>query len=219
MVASHGWTVGNLSTRAWVCWQTRVVHSRPPSVVDAPPVVIRRYRGGDLPALFEAVSSSRQHLAPWMPWASIEPLKPALADFVARSVNEFEEGKNFDYALWDDRAASLVGGTGLHPRLGPGRIEIGYWVRVGWLRQGIATSVAHALTTVAFSMPEIHEVHIHCDEANVASAAVPRRLGFRLERVVADEVTASAEVGRSMEWVIGRNEWPAGVLPTANWGQ
>jgi RimJ/RimL family protein N-acetyltransferase len=60
-------------------------------------------------------------------------------------------------------------------------------------------------------MPEIEEVHIHCDEANVASAAVPHRLGFRLARVVDDEVTAPAEVGRRMEWVMGRQDWTARV--------
>jgi RimJ/RimL family protein N-acetyltransferase len=54
-------------------------------------------------------------------------------------------------------------------------------------------------------MPGIDEVHIDCDEANVASADVARRLEFRLDQVVDDEVTAPAEVGRSMEWVTGRD--------------
>jgi hypothetical protein len=48
-----------------------------------------------------------------------------------------------------------------------------------------------------------------------ASAAVPRRLGFRLRRSVDDEVEAPGEIGRSMEWVVTRPSWapPAhGVL-------
>jgi hypothetical protein len=51
-------------------------------------------------------------------------------------------GVEFQYATWDDESALVVGGTGLHPRPGRGRIEIGYWVRVGWLRQDIAPSGA-----------------------------------------------------------------------------
>jgi len=35
----------------------------------------------------------------------------------------------------------------------------------------------------------------------LASAAVPRRLGYRLERIEPDEVLAPAETGRSMIWV------------------
>ena len=44
-------------------------------------------------------------------------------------------------------------------------------------------------------------MEIHCDEANVRSAAVPRRLGYRLDRIEDDEVTAPAETGRSMVWI------------------
>jgi RimJ/RimL family protein N-acetyltransferase len=53
----------------------------------------------------------------------------------------------------------------------------------------------------------MEEVHIHCDEANLASAGVPHGLAFRLQRTVEDEVTAPAEVGRSMEWAITVNDW------------
>jgi RimJ/RimL family protein N-acetyltransferase len=56
-------------------------------------------------------------------------------------------------------------------------------------------------------MSGIEEVHIHCDEANMVSAAVPNRLGFRLPKIVDDEVDAPAEVGRSMEWVMSRANW------------
>jgi RimJ/RimL family protein N-acetyltransferase len=56
-------------------------------------------------------------------------------------------------------------------------------------------------------MPGIEEVHIHCDEANVASAAVPRRLRFRLLRTFEDEVHAPAEIGRSMEWAMSAEDW------------
>lgn len=179
----------------------------PPAEMAAAPVVLRRFHGGELPALLEAVSVSVEHLRPWMPWASEEPLGPGLAAFVAGSVEQFDRGENFSYGIWDDTKAKLVGGAGLHPRLGPGRIEIGYWVRDGWLRRGIATAVARTLTTAALASGDIDEVHIHCDEANLASAAVPRRLGYRLTRVVPDEIGAPGETGRSMEWVTTRSEW------------
>ena len=47
-------------------------------------------------------------------------------------------------------------------------------------------------------------MEIHCDEANVRSAAVPRRLGYRLDRIEDDDVTAPGEIGRSMIWVAER---------------
>lgn len=97
----------------------------PPDELPAPPVVLRRYRGDELPALWEAVSTSLEHLRPWMPWAAADPLEAGLAEFVARSVEQFDRAENFSYAIWDGESGKLVGGAGLHPRLGPGRIEIG----------------------------------------------------------------------------------------------
>jgi RimJ/RimL family protein N-acetyltransferase len=183
------------------------VPSTPPERLEDPLIVLRRYRGGDLQALFEAVSTSTDHLSPWLAWASVEPLEQALGDFIAHSIDAFDRGDNFDYAIWDLAESTLVGGAGLHPRLGPGRIEIGYWVRAGWLRRGIASAAARALTTAAFQLTAMQEVHIHCDEANAASTGVPRGLGFRLLRTILDEVDAPAEVGRSMEWAITLSEW------------
>ena len=127
-------------------------------------------------------------------WASVEPLEHRLGDFIAHSIEAFDCGDNYDYAIWNLTETTLVGGTGLHPRLGPGRIEIGYRVRVGWLRRGIASAAARALTTAAFQLTGMQEVHIHCDEANLASAGVPRGLGFRLLRRIEDGVDAPAEV-------------------------
>ncbi len=173
----------------------------------ARPVVLRSYRGDELPALLEATTASLEHLRPWMPWASAEPLELELSGFIRKAVSAFRRGDEFNYAMWDDSTSLMVGGAGLHPRLGPGRMEIGYWVRDGWLRQGIATAAARALTSIAFTMPGIDEVHIHCDEANVASAAVPRHLGFRLLRTVEDTIDAPAEIGRGMEWAITAGQW------------
>jgi RimJ/RimL family protein N-acetyltransferase len=179
----------------------------PPAELDAPPVVLRRYWGRELPALLQAVNDSLGHLRPWMPWAAADPLEPALAEFVSHAVEQFDRAENFNYCIWDDRFSALVGGAGLHPRLGRGRIEIGYWVRSGWLHRGIGSAAARALTSAAFGLTGIEEVHIHCDVANIASAAVPRRLGFRLVRTVDDGIDAPGEIGRSMQWVVTRVNW------------
>ena len=47
----------------------------------------------------------------------------------------------------------------------------------------------------------VEQVEIHCDEANGASAAVPRRLGYRLDRITDRDIQAPGERGREMIWV------------------
>jgi RimJ/RimL family protein N-acetyltransferase len=39
------------------------------------------------------------------------------------------------------------------------------------------------LTEVALSLRDVDRIEIHVDEANKASAAIPRRLGYRLDRI------------------------------------
>jgi RimJ/RimL family protein N-acetyltransferase len=93
-----------------------------------------------------------------------------------------------------------------------GRIEIGYWVREGRLGRGIATASARALSSAAFTRPELRKSISHRDEANAASAAAPNRLWFHLVQIVEDEVDAPAEVGRSIEWVMSRNNSPRQII-------
>jgi RimJ/RimL family protein N-acetyltransferase len=59
-----------------------------------------------------------------------------------------------------------------------------------------------ALTTVALGLDDIDRVEVHTDEANVASAAIPRRLGYRLDRIDSRDPQAPAESGRLQNWVM-----------------
>jgi RimJ/RimL family protein N-acetyltransferase len=50
-------------------------------------------------------------------------------------------------------------------------------------------------------MPGVTRVEIHCDEANIASNAIPRKLGYRLDRIDDHEPEAPGERGRRLIWV------------------
>jgi RimJ/RimL family protein N-acetyltransferase len=95
----------------------------------------------------------------------------------------------------------VLGGCGISRRIGPGAAEIGYWLRPTATGRGIVTAAAGALTDAAMALPDVTRVEIHCDEANTRSAAVPRRLGFRLDRIEPDQISAPGDLGRSMIWV------------------
>jgi RimJ/RimL family protein N-acetyltransferase len=105
----------------------------------------------------------------------------------------------------DDWDGALAGTIGLHRRSGESTIEIGYWIAVTHTRRGYGTTAARAVTSVAERLPGIKQVEIQCDEANVASAAIPRKLGYRLDRIEKHEPEAPGEQGRRMIWL-----WDAG---------
>jgi hypothetical protein len=82
--------------------------------------------------------------------------------------------------LFEPSGGDVVGGAGLHRTLGLDGCTVSYWLATAYLGQGYATEVAAALTRVAFEHHGVGRVEIHVDAENVRSAAVARRLGFRL---------------------------------------
>ena len=176
------------------------VRAPPPEVIELPTVGarLRRHRADDLDAVHAAIELSRDHLRPWMPWA--DQTRQATGEFLERSVAEWDAGHDFGYLAIDDADGSVVGGSGLHSRIGEGGLEIGYWRRADAGGRGLVTTWSAALTQAAFALDGVERVEIHCDEANVASAAVPRRLGFTLDRIEDKPITAPGELGRSMIW-------------------
>jgi hypothetical protein len=65
---------------------------------------------------------------------------------------------------------------------------------------GIFDTGGAVLGAIGMALPGVDRVEIHSDKANVRSAAVPRRLGYRLDRVEPRPVSAPAESGLLMVW-------------------
>jgi len=154
--------------------------NRPNELIEHAPVTLRRFRPDDLEALFLAVTESLAHLRPWMPWAADYSLASA-EEYLAGSVKSWDEGTEYNYAVLTaspDGRGTLAGVAGLMTRIGPGGLEIGYWVHRGYVRRGLATAATAALVEQAFRLPGVDRVEIVHDELNVASAGIPRKLGF-----------------------------------------
>ena len=161
-------------------------------------VVVRHWREEDATALARAVVESLDHLRPWMPWAEEEPKSPAARlELIRRWERERMAGGDEFLGIWLD--GQLVGGCGLHRRIGPGGFELGYWVHRGFTRRGVATAAARQLCEHAFAAPSTDRVEIHHDRANVASAGVAAALGF--ERVGERRRAPQAPADEGVDWI------------------
>lgn len=169
-------------------------------------VTVRRWRAQDAAALVDAVAASREHLLPWMPWAA-DPPEPL--DQRRRRIRDWERewrgGGDCVYGIFVGGA--VAGGCGLHRRLGPGGLEIGYWLAPAFTGRGVMTVAAGLLTDAAFSVPGVEAVEIHHDRANERSAGIPRRLGYTLMRELPREPQAPGEIGIDCQWVLTRERW------------
>ncbi len=161
-----------------------------------------RLRESHSDLMSQAVLASLDHLKPWMPWATPEAGSPAAQLERCRAVQEsWTSGSDYNYVLRADESGAVIGGFGLHRRVGPGGIEIGYWMHVDHVGQGHATAAADALTRAGLELDDVTRVEIHTDQANVKSAAIPQRLGYRLDQIVEREPEAPAECGQIQVWV------------------
>ena len=176
-----------------------------PGLLAAGPVDLQACRVEDLDALMAAIEMSQPELARWLPWADPMPTREAEEVFLRRGVTSFDANKEWGYFLIESDSGELVGGTGLHPRE-DGTAEIGYWVRSDRTGKGYATAAAQALTSAAFAyLPNVVRVIIRMDQANLASAAVPRKLGFELGgEDPSREITTSGHTGTGWIWFQNR---------------
>ena len=155
---------------------------RPPYRIVTERLVLRCWDPRDAPLLKDAVDSSIDQLLPWMPWAAHEP--QPLADKVAllrEFRGKFDLGQDFTYGIFSSDEDEVVGGTGLHTRVGPEALEIGYWIRASRTGNGLCTEAVAALTRTAFELTDVERIEIRCDPANERSRAIPRKLGYREE--------------------------------------
>jgi RimJ/RimL family protein N-acetyltransferase len=153
-----------------------------PYRIETERLVIRCYDPRDAPLLKDAIDSSLEHLRPWMPWVENEPQTiEEKVELVRYFRSNYDTGENFTCGIFSADEAELIGGTGLHQRLGPGGLEIGYWIRASATRHGFVTESTAALTRVGFEVCEADRIEIRIEPGNEASFGVPRKLGFTEE--------------------------------------
>lgn len=175
-------------------------------------LVIRCYHPEDAPLLKEAIDASIEHLRPWMPWAHNKPedLQTEL-ERIRTWRGHFDLNQDYIYGIFNPDQTRLLGGTGLHTRVGEGAREIGYWIHADYINQGFATETGTALTRVAFEIDQVRRVEIHCDPENLRSASIPRKLGYTHEGTLRQRSGPfpDGHFVDSMIWSLLAGEYPA----------
>lgn len=163
-------------------------------------VTLRRWREQDVAALHQVVQESIEHLRPWMAWVADGYPPAAARAFVNSTVDDWDRGAAFNYAIFV--SGRLAGAASLMARVGPGGLELGYWLHPGHVGRGVATRAASLLVAEAFRVGA-ERVEVITDVANTRSAAIPKRLGFTVvDRRPPQEPITPGEDGLDVVWRI-----------------
>lgn len=207
-----------------------------PYRIETDRLVLRPWELRDAPGQRAAVTRSRDHLLPWLPWALFPPADDDAALATMRRLRgQFDLDVDHVYGIFADDDTTVIGGTGLHPRIGPGAREIGYWIDVEHTRRGYAREAAAALVKVGFEILQQHKIEIRVQPDNTPSLAIPQQLGFadtgvlrsicpgmdpntfhdgRVFSLLADEYAASPSAGASVRAFDGLGR-PIALTPPA----
>ena len=162
--------------------------NREPILIDLPEeligerVIVRAYRPGDGAAVYEAVTSCRDDLVRWLPWAETYGSLDDSEALIRRFDAKWRLREDLTAGVWHRETGQYLGGTGLH-RIdwNVRKFEVGYWLRSDAVGKGYMSEAVTLLCDMAFGPLEANRVFIRCASDNIRSAAIPKRLGFRHE--------------------------------------
>ena len=132
----------------------------------------------------EAVQSSLDTLALWMPWATPD----YSVDSARQWMNEARAAGRHSFLIRDPEG-TVVGTCGLPRADVPNRCtELGYWIGKNHTGRGYATRAGRLVIGHALDDLEFHRVEIIVSVQNQPSQRVAERLGARLEATLTERL-------------------------------
>jgi RimJ/RimL family protein N-acetyltransferase len=172
---------------------------------------MRCWSPADAPVLRAALDVCDAHLRPMIPFMKDEPRSlQETVQWLRGHRAAFDLGTMYRYAVYDSEEQNLLGENMLLARVGPGGLEIGYWTHKDTVGKGIATEASSAMIRVAFEIEKVNRVEIMCAPQNLASAAIPARLGFTNEATLKKRALDSeGGIQDLMVWSLFADDYPA----------
>ena len=159
----------------------------------------------DAEAVAQLLVENHHHLAGWFRWATLENATP---DVQRARIEALAEESDVHYLMRtkaDDEPIGILSG---HARVGPGGVELGYWLSASAEGHGYVSEAVARMTRWFLGEGELVRVVIRARPDNARSLAVPRRLGFTREGILRLAYQADDEFWDSESWSMIRGEEP-----------
>jgi len=152
------------------------------------------------------IERDREHLAPWLPWASALTDVDGTRAWLQRYADDQARDGGRIYGIWLD--GKLVGGTlfrVFEPRFGTA--EIGVWISPEASGRGLITRAAQRMIQWAIEERGMHRIEWRCVPSNERSIAVAKRLGMTLDGVLRESFPHHGINHDVQVWSLLATEW------------
>jgi ribosomal-protein-serine acetyltransferase len=138
---------------------------------------LRQMEERDAPVVFEGIDRDRADLRQWLAWVDGSKSLEDTLNFIRSEQAKHNTTGEIAAGIWSGQRFAGTIGTHAIDRLNR-KVEIGYWLSKDFRGRGIMTDACRAVVRYAFRELELNRVEIRCATGNLASRAIPARLGF-----------------------------------------
>ncbi|MBX3084102.1 MAG: GNAT family N-acetyltransferase [Anaerolineae bacterium] len=159
-------------------------HFFAPERYDTPEFTIRACQPGDGKLLHDALTTSADHLRPFLYWLTFDATLEEHEQLVRTYYSKYLAKTDFIHGVFAPDGTRLLGWTGFLLRgrtVEHGTGEIGMWISATEAGKGLGTRVLKQMLHWGFTAWPWQRIEWKCDTLNLASAAVARKAGMRLE--------------------------------------
>lgn len=146
-------------------------------------VELVRMEEADAPGHFRLIEENRAHLREWLGWLDVTVQAENLREFIAEARSRTRDEGAIEWAIRHD--GRPVGVISFHEIEWSARLaSIGYWLAKPATGRGLATAALRTVVDFAFVTLGLKTLRARIAPGNVRSAALVRRLGFRVVGVI-----------------------------------
>jgi RimJ/RimL family protein N-acetyltransferase len=160
-----------------------------PMMISDGVVTIRPLERTDRDEMYAAVRESIAEISPWLPWCHPGYALSETTSFIETTIQWWANQSQFPFGIFDATTGTFIGGTGVNHISQQNRYaNIGYWVRTGRVRQGLASRALRLAARYAFETLGMKRVEITAHPDNIASRRVAEKAGATFEGIVRNRI-------------------------------
>lgn len=152
------------------------------------------------------IQENRASYSDAIPFVSRTHTAAEMRENIARNLSRQEKGEAEFYTLWDkDRMAGYF--LVREKEKDAQWAEIGYMLGKEWREQGISKKICDLLLEELFVNQKILKVVICCNDDNLASIGMAKKLGFQIEGNLRNHFVVNGKVRNMLYFGLLKTEW------------
>jgi ribosomal-protein-serine acetyltransferase len=152
-------------------------------------LLLRPLERTDRDAMFEAVAESIAEVSPWLPWCHAGYSATETEAFIESCITAWAQQAHFPLAIFEANSGRYLGGSGVnHIDRQNRQGAIGYWIRTGATRRGVASRAVRIAARFAFESLQLSRIEIVARPENVASRRVAEKAGAKFEAIARNRI-------------------------------